>query len=276
MKNLYAILLITQMCLVGTLAHSQKLNAAYIDSLVTSSMELMPQAGVAIAVIQDGKVIHSKGYGITSMKTKEQVDKNTLFSIASNSKAFTTTALGMLVDEGKMKWTDKVIDYIPEFKMYESYVTENFTILDLVTHRSGLGLGAGDLMFIPDGSDFTIEDVVTSFQHQKPVSAFRTKYDYDNLLYITAGEVISRISGMTWDTFVEQRIMNPLGMDRSAGYFENLKTSKKFSFFSILIIFKKRLIGFQDFFVCQNRLILIFMLLIAAPTKILKISSFVH
>jgi CubicO group peptidase (beta-lactamase class C family) len=226
MKNLYAILLITQMCLVGTLAHSQKLNAAYIDSLVTSSMELMPQAGVAIAVIQDGKVIHSKGYGITSMKTKEQVDKNTLFSIASNSKAFTTTALGMLVDEGKMKWTDKVIDYIPEFKMYESYVTENFTILDLVTHRSGLGLGAGDLMFIPDGSDFTIEDVVTSFQHQKPVSAFRTKYDYDNLLYITAGEVISRISGMTWDTFVEQRIMNPLGMDRSAGYFENLKTSK--------------------------------------------------
>ena len=120
------------------------------------------------------------------MKTKEQVDKNTLFSIASNSKAFTTTALGMLVDEGKMKWTDKVIDYIPEFKMYESYVTENFTILDLVTHRSGLGLGAGDLMFIPDGSDFTIEDVVTSFQHQKPVSAFRTKYDYDNLLYITA------------------------------------------------------------------------------------------
>ena len=117
MKNLYSILLIAQMCILGSLVHSQELNTAYIDSLVASSMELMPQAGVAIAVIQDGKVIHSKGYGITSMKTKGRVDENTLFSIASNSKAFTTTALGMLVDEGKMNWTDKVIDYIPEFKM---------------------------------------------------------------------------------------------------------------------------------------------------------------
>lgn len=187
-----------------------QVSSAYIDSLVNASLASVPQAGIAVAVVQDGKVIHSKGYGITSLKTGAKVDENSLFCIASNSKAFTTTALGMLVDQGKLKWTDKVIDIIPEFRMYDPYVTEHFMIVDLVTHRSGLGLGAGDLMFIPDGSNFKIEDIQTSFQHQEQVSEFRTKYDYDNLLYIVAGEVIYRLSGKPWDTFVEDKIMKPL------------------------------------------------------------------
>ncbi|MEK6782241.1 MAG: serine hydrolase [Bacteroidota bacterium] len=110
--------------------------------------------------------------------------------------------------------------------MYDPYVTANFNILDLLTHRSGLGLGAGDLMFFPDGSDFTIKDIVKSFQYQKPVSAFRTKFDYDNLLYMVAGEVVARASGMSWSDFVEKRIMKPLGMNRSAGLFQNLKDKK--------------------------------------------------
>src|SRR5690606_10043601 len=120
-----------------------------------------------------------------------------------------------LVDEGKLNWHDKVIDHIPEFRMYNDYVTANFNILDLLTHRSGLGLGAGDLMFFPDGGDYTITDVVTSFQHQNQVSAFRTQYDYDNLLYIVAGEVVARASGMPWVDFVKARIMDPLGMANS-------------------------------------------------------------
>ena len=198
----------------------------FIDSVVQRSMDQLPQAGIAVAVVKDGKVIHSKGYGLASIETGEKVDENTLFSIASNSKAFTTTALGMLVDEGKLSWNDKVVDIIPEFRMYDPYITEHFMVIDLVTHRSGLGLGAGDLMFIPDGSDFKIEDIITSFQHQEPTSEFRTKYDYDNLLYIVAGEVIHRLSGMPWDEFVEQRIMDPLGMERSAGYRENLETTE--------------------------------------------------
>lgn len=183
----------------------------------------MPQVGIAIAVVKDGEVVHSKGYGVASINSQEKVDENTLFAIASNSKAFTTAALAMLVEEEKLGWHDKVVDHIPEFRMYDPYITANFNIQDLVTHRSGLGLGAGDLMFFPDGSDFTIDDVLKSFQHQKPVSAFRTKYDYDNLLYVVAGEVIARVSGMSWADFVESKIMRPIGMNRSAGVYQRLK-----------------------------------------------------
>ncbi|MBI1767552.1 MAG: serine hydrolase [Bacteroidetes bacterium] len=204
----------------------QPLKSSQIDSLVNKTMATMPLAGLAVAVVKDGKVIHAKGYGITSVKTKEKVDENTLFAIASNSKAFTTMALALLVDDGKLRWQDKVVDYIPEFKMYDPYVTANFNIQDLLTHRSGLGLGAGDLMFFPDGGDFTIKDVLKSFQYQKPVSAFRTKYDYDNLLYIVAGEVVARVSGQSWADFVENRIMKPLGMTRSASVYQNLKDKK--------------------------------------------------
>jgi CubicO group peptidase (beta-lactamase class C family) len=205
---------------------AQGLTTNQIDSLVARTMERMPLAGIAIAVVKDGKVVHSKGYGVTSIKSGEKTNENTLFAIASNSKAFTTAALGILVDEGKISWHDKVIDYIPEFKMYDPYVTANFNIVDLLTHRSGLGLGAGDLMFFPDGSDFTIKDVIASFQYQRPVSAFRTKYDYDNLLYVVAGEVVARVSGMSWSDFVRTRIMEPLGMTRSAGVYQKLKDKK--------------------------------------------------
>jgi len=200
--------------------------SSQIDSLVNKSMQLMPLAGIAVAVVKDGKVIHSKGYGVTSIKTKEAVDENTLFGIASNSKAFTSMALGILIDEGKLHWMDKVVDYLPEFKMYDPYITAHFTIQDLLTHRSGLGLGAGDLMFFPDGADFTIQDVLKSFQYQKQTSEFRTRFDYDNLLYMVAGEVVTRVSGMPWTTFVETRIMQPLGMERSAGMYQNLKDKK--------------------------------------------------
>lgn len=187
-----------------------------IDSLVNDAIEKLNVAGAAIAIVKNGKVIHSKGYGIKSFKTKEKVNEHTQFAIASNSKAFTTTALALLVEEEKIKWTDKVVDHIPEFKMYNSYVTENFNIQDLLTHRSGLGLGIGDLMIFPDGTDFTIDDVISSFQHFKPISAFRTQFDYDNLLYLVAGELIARKSGMTWEEFIQKRIMDPLGMDTSA------------------------------------------------------------
>lgn len=151
--------------LIPTLCFSQSaVESGFIDSLVEASFDKFPQARIAIAVIQQGKVTHLKGYGITSAKTKGKVDENTLFGIASNSKAFTAVALAILVDQGKLAWNDRVIAHIPEFKMYDAYVTENFTILDLLTHRSGLGLGAGDLMFFPGGADFTIEDVLRSFQ----------------------------------------------------------------------------------------------------------------
>lgn len=201
---------------------AQLVTSHFIDSIAESALEKSNQAGFAIAVVKDGKIIHSKGYGWSDAQKKKKVDESTLFCIASNSKFFTTTALAMLVDQGKLSWNDKVIDYIPEFTMYNSYVREHFTIVDLVTHRSGLGLGAGDLLFIPDGGDFTIEDVLNSFQYQKATSEFRTQYDYDNLLYIVAGEIIHRISGEKWDHYIEKHIFTPLQMTNSRGYFENI------------------------------------------------------
>lgn len=186
-----------------------------VDALVINAMEKFNVVGAAVAIVKDGNVIHKRGYGVKSIITKQQVDERTNFQIASNSKAFTTAALAILVDEGKISWKDKVKKYIPEFAMYNEYVTENFLIEDLLCHRSGLGLGAGDLMVFPDGSDFTIKDVATCFQYFKPVSAFRTQFDYDNLLYIIAGEIIARVSEMSWGQFVQSKIMMPLQMNNS-------------------------------------------------------------
>ena len=194
-----------------------------IDEVAENTLKAFNVPGVAVAVVKDGKIIHSKGYGVKSILTNNKVDGNTLFGVASNSKAFTTAAIAMLVDEGKMKWDDKVVKYLPQFKMYNDYVTNEFTIRDLVTHRSGLGLGAGDLMIWPDGSNFKPKDIVENLQFLKPVSAFRTKYDYDNLLYIVAGEVIEKVSGLSWCDFIESKIMQPLEMKNSAASFVRLK-----------------------------------------------------
>ncbi len=192
-----------------------QLSSKQIDSVVQMALTKFNVAGVAVAIVKDGKVIHEKGYGVKSIATKLPVDEHTNFQIASNSKAFTTAALSILIDEGKLSWKDKVRTYLPEFKMYNDYVTENFLVEDLLCHRSGLGLGAGDLMDFPDGTNFTIKDKLSLFQYFKPSSSFRTQFDYDNQLYFIAGELIARISGMTWEKFIQSRILDPLQMANS-------------------------------------------------------------
>jgi CubicO group peptidase (beta-lactamase class C family) len=203
-------------------APSAPLDLAALDATVARTLQAFDVPGIAVAVVKDGQVVVAKGYGVRSLATKEPVDANTLFGIASNTKAFTTAALGLLVEEGKLRWDDKVTDYIPEFKMFDPYVTAEFTVRDLLTHRSGLGLGAGDLMQFPDSADFTVKDVIHSLRYFKPVSSFRSKFDYDNSLYIVAGEVVARVSGQPWASFVETRLMRPLGMSRSATLFARL------------------------------------------------------
>jgi CubicO group peptidase (beta-lactamase class C family) len=222
-KSIITFLLIVFFLVNNFVAHAQIITSPQIDSLTELVLKTFDVPGIAVAVVKDGKIIHSKGYGIRSLNTKQKVDENTLFAIASNSKAFTVAALGILIDEGKLKWDDKVTDYIPEFKLYSPYVTEEFTIKDLLCHRSGLGLGAGDLMFWPDSANFSVSEVIHNLRYLKQVSGFRTKYDYDNLLYIVAGEVVKRVSGMTWENFIETKIMQPLGMTGSAATFRNIK-----------------------------------------------------
>lgn len=202
---------------------AQNIQPATIDSLVARVLKTFDVPGIAVGIVKDNQLVLAKGYGVRSLKSGQKVDAHTLFGIASNSKAFTVAALGILVDEGKLTWDDKVTDYIPEFRLYNPYVTEEFTIRDLLTHRSGLGLGAGDLMFWPDSNNFSKKDIIHNLRYLKQVSGFRTKYDYDNLMYIVAGELIERVSGSSWENFIDNRILQPLGMTETAPSFSRVK-----------------------------------------------------
>lgn len=194
---------------------AQALSGKQIDSLVQKTMQTFDVPGMAVAVLKDGKIYHKNTYGVRSLKTGAKVDENTLFGVASNTKAFTTAALGQLVDAGKLKWDTQVTDIIPEFKLYDAYVTNEFTVRDLITHRSGLGLGAGDLMVFPASNTTTKDEMIHNLRYLKPVSSFRSKYDYDNLLYIVAGEIVARVSGKPYDEYITENFFKPLSMNRS-------------------------------------------------------------
>ncbi|MGZ3944881.1 MAG: serine hydrolase, partial [Mucilaginibacter sp.] len=214
--------------LFSTVAVNAQMAPADVDALVAKTLKTFDVPGIAVAIVKEGKVVYAKGYGVTSLATGKKVDENTLFGIASNSKAFTVAAIGILCDEGKLHLDDKVTDYIPEFKLYDPWVTSEFTIRDLLCHRSGLGLGAGDLMDFPDSSDFTMKDVIYNLRYFKPVTSFRSTFAYDNQLYIVAGEVVARVSGMSWEDFVETRIMKPLGMTNSRAAYQRISGNSNY------------------------------------------------
>lgn len=190
------------------------LAARTVDSIVNVALKTFPTPGVAVAVIQDGKVIVAKGYGVKQLGNPAPVTPQTRFGIASNSKVFTALALGMLVEEGKLEWNAPVIRYLPDFAMYDPFVTRELTIKDLLVHRSGLGLGAGDLLWWP-GSTLTRPEIVQRLRYIKPATSFRSAYAYDNVLYLVAGEVIQKVSGLTWEDFITQRLLTPVGMTNS-------------------------------------------------------------
>ncbi len=198
--------------LAPTLAAAQSPTA--IDSIVERALTAFQTPGVAIAVVKDGKVVVARGYGVKRLGAPEQVGPDTRFGIASNTKAFTATALGMLVEEGKLAWDAPVVRYLPEFAMYDPFVTRELTIRDLLVHRSGLGLGAGDLLWWP-ASTYDRTEIMRRLRFIKPATSFRTAYAYDNVLYLVAGEVIQRISGVTWERFVQERILARVGMTAS-------------------------------------------------------------
>ncbi|MEB1530352.1 serine hydrolase [Xanthomonas sp. WHRI 7945] len=170
--------------------------------------------GMAIAIVEQGRIVHAKGYGVRRLGATEAVDADTIFPTGSTGKAFTAAALAILVDEGKLGWDDKVIDHLPEFRMYDPWVTREMTVRDLLVHRSGLGLGAGDLLFIPRSSR-SRGDIVRALRHLKPATSFRSNYAYDNILYVVAGEVIAAASGQDWESFMRERVFKPAGMASS-------------------------------------------------------------
>jgi len=188
------------------------LSKAGIRIIVEKALERFNTPGMAVGIVQNGEVSHIEGYGVRDSMSLEKVNAETLFSIASTTKAFTAAALAILVDEGKLDWDDQVIKYLPNFRMADPWVTNEFTVRDLLTHRSGLGQGAGDLMLWPEPSGFSRQEIVHNLRYLNSTSSFRSEYAYDNLLYIVAGEVVAAISGMPWEVFVQTRILDPLNM----------------------------------------------------------------
>jgi CubicO group peptidase (beta-lactamase class C family) len=167
--------------------------------------------GMAIAIVKDGKVIAARGFGVRKLGDPTPVDGQTLFEIASNSKAFTAAMLAQLVDEGKLSWDDPVTKHLPDFQMYDPYVTHEMTVRDLLVHRSGLGLGAGDLLWWPT-TNFSTDEIIHKLRFIKPATSFRSAYAYDNLLYIVAGKIVAQKYGTTWGEAVRKQILTPLGM----------------------------------------------------------------
>ncbi|CAM2815450.1 hypothetical protein PAT01_13620 [Pseudoalteromonas atlantica] len=203
-----------------------QINTTDLEEVINTSMARFDVPGMAVAIVQDDKVVFAKGFGISNLNTNAKVNKDTLFGIASNTKAFTSAALAKLVDEGKLSWDDRVIDHLPEFRLYDSYVTREMRVRDLLSHRSGLGLGQGDLMIWPS-TDKSIKDILAGLQYLKPASSFRSQYAYNNLMFVTAGEVVARVSGMSWNDYIEKNILQPLHMDNSRAGFSRIPKSNK-------------------------------------------------
>jgi CubicO group peptidase (beta-lactamase class C family) len=185
-----------------------------LDATVARIMKTFEVPGLALAIVKDGRVVWAKGYGVRKLGDPAPVDARTLFGIASNTKVFTATALGLLVEEGRIAWDAPVVDYLPWFMMSDPYVTRELSVRDLLVHRSGLGLGAGDLLWWPE-STYNREDVARRLRFIKPAASFRGAYAYDNVLYLVAGEVIQAVSGRTWEDFVAGRILKRVGMTGS-------------------------------------------------------------
>jgi CubicO group peptidase (beta-lactamase class C family) len=193
-----------------------------IDAVTEKARKTFEVPGIAVAVVKDGRVVFAKGFGVRKLGEAAPVTENTLFGIASNTKAFTAASLAMLVDEGKLHWTDRVIDYLPSFQMADPYVSREMRVMDLLVHRSGLALGAGDLMFFP-ASDLTSDEIVKRLRYVPLETSFRSTYAYDNVLYLVAGKLIEAVSGKPWAAFIKERIFSPLGMSASKTSIRDIK-----------------------------------------------------
>ncbi|SHE73914.1 serine hydrolase [Thermomonas hydrothermalis] len=195
---------------------------ARFDAFVAEVQKQFEVPGVAVAIVKDGQVVLARGYGVRELSKPERVDEHTLFAIASNTKAFTAAALNILQDDGKLKTTDRVIDHLPWFRMSDPYVTREMRIRDLLAHRSGLSLGAGDLLYWPT-TTYSAREVAERLKDVPLTGGFREQYAYDNILFGVAGLVVEQVAGMSFKQFLQTRIWQPLGMTETRFNADDLK-----------------------------------------------------
>ncbi len=185
-----------------------------LDEYITKAVDDFGVPGFAVGIVKNGEIVFAKGYGLRNSITEEAVNTETVFCIASCSKAFTAACIGILADDGKLSLNDKVIDRFPTFQLYDPYITREFKIRDLLCHRSGFEAFDGDLLWY--GSKYDRKEVVRRIRYRKNKYSFREKFGYQNVMFITAGEVIENVTGKTWDEFVYEQIFDPLGMESSS------------------------------------------------------------
>ncbi|MBS1917261.1 MAG: serine hydrolase [Bacteroidetes bacterium] len=195
---------------VNNFSFSQKNNPAVFEQYIKQAMQLWKTPGLSIVVIKDDNVVYKNAFGVTQLGKPDPFTTSTLSICASTTKAMTAVCMGMLVDEGKVKWTDKVSDVYPALKLYDDYATSEITVKDLFTHNTGLG--NADLLWV---LGFPLDTIIYRMRFIKPAYSFRSSFIYQNLMYMVAGEVIHKISGKTWDEFIKERLFSPLGMDHT-------------------------------------------------------------
>ncbi|HMA02760.1 MAG: serine hydrolase [Gemmatimonas sp.] len=191
-------------------AAQQAPDLAAFDKYVAKSARDWKVPGMAVAIVQGDSLVFAKGYGVMEVGKSAPATEHTRFAIGSTTKAMTVAALAMLVDEGKLKWDDRVIDYFPDFQLYDSYATRELTVRDLLTHRTGLP--STDLLWAFPENDYTPADMMHRLRYVHPISSFRSQWEYQNNMYGIAGALVAKLSGMPWDKFVQTRIFDPLGM----------------------------------------------------------------
>ena len=192
-----------------------------LETFIEDSRQSWKIPALSIAIVKNDTIIYEKGFGVTDITGKEKADEHTLFAIASNTKAFTSAALAVLVDEGKISWDDRVIDHLPYFELYDPFVTREMRIRDLLCHRCGLKTFSGDLLWY--GTTWSREEVIRRARYLEPAYSFRSGYGYSNIMFITAGEIIPAVEGISWDDFLKDRFFDPLGMERTNTTIRNLE-----------------------------------------------------
>ncbi|MEP6540517.1 MAG: serine hydrolase [Bryobacteraceae bacterium] len=205
MKPIKAVLLSFVLCAAAV---AQTIDAAAIDAAVGQAMKAWQVPGAAVAIVKGDRVVHMKGYGVRQMGNPVPVTPDTLFAIASTTKAFTSTAMAMLVDSGKMQWDDPVRKYLPYFHLADPLADASVTMRDIVSHRTGLS--RNDILWI--GSPWSREEVIRMIGFVPLTKPFRSAYQYQNILFTAAGESVAAASGGTWEAFIQHRIFDPLGM----------------------------------------------------------------
>lgn len=193
------------------LAPAQQRPLTGLDEYIHKALKEWEVPGLAIAIVKDDSIVHMKGYGVQKLGSDIPVNEQTVFAIASTSKAITSAALGILVDEGKIKWNDPATKYLKGFQLFDPYVTRELTIRDLLCHRSGLS--RGDMIWFSSG--LNREEVLSRVRYLEPSWSFRSQYGYQNIMFLAAGEIIPAATDTTWDSFVTERIFKPLGMKSS-------------------------------------------------------------